>query len=72
MKNTEKVLYYCERKWQTRVGLIGLTNFEADQLPMFQDIYKNCQTWRWYKVIEPEKDTAADKTENKNENNENN
>ncbi len=54
------------------IGLIGLTNFEADQLPMFQDIYKNCQTWRWYKVIEPEKDAAADKTENKNENNENN
>ena len=52
--------------------MIGLTNFEADQLPMFQDIYKNCQTWRWYKVIEPEKDAAADKTENKNENNENN
>ena len=39
---------------------------------MFQDIYKNCQTWRWYKVIEQEKDAAADKTENKNENNENN
>lgn len=30
MKNTEKVLYYCERKWQTReeskAALVGLLN----------------------------------------------
>ena len=24
MKNTEKVLYYCERKWQTREETAGL------------------------------------------------
>ena len=51
------------------IGLIGLTNFEADQLPMFQDIYKNCQTWRWSKVIEPEKETESGQNDNKNQNN---
>ena len=28
-------------------GLIGLSTFEAGKLPLFNDIYRNCQTWSW-------------------------
>ncbi len=41
----DEVPYYslCYRK----MGLVGLATFEAKQLPMFNDIYKNCDTWSW-------------------------
>ena len=45
------------------------TKAEAAQLPLFHDIYKNCQTWRWSKVIEPEKETETGQNDNKNQNN---
>ena len=51
------------------VGLVGVPYFEAEQLPLFHDIYKNCQTWRWSKVIEPEKETETGQNDNKNQNN---
>ena len=51
------------------VGLVGVPYFEAAQLPLFHDIYKNCQTWRWSKVIEPEKETETGQNDNKNQNN---
>ena len=41
----DEIPYYslCYRK----MGLVGLSTFEADQLPMFNDIYRNCNTWSW-------------------------
>ncbi len=42
-------------------GLIGVTTFKAEALPMFNDIYKNCNTWSWSKIIQsetPEEDTT--------------
>ncbi len=51
----EKVPYYplCYKK----MGLIGVDTFEAKQLPMFNDIYKNCQTWSWQKKIPLKEET---------------
>lgn len=45
----DEVPYYaiCYKK----MGLIGIETFEAEQLPMFNDIYRNCHTWSWKKVI---------------------
>lgn len=43
-------------------GLIGVTTFKAEALPMFNDIYKNCNTWSWSKIVQPdttEEDPAA-------------
>lgn len=41
----DEVPYYalCYKK----MGLIGVETFEAQSLPMFNDIYKNCSTWSW-------------------------
>lgn len=49
----EELPYYslCYKK----MGLVGIDTFEAEQLPMFNDIYKNCNTWSWKKVIKEEK-----------------
>ena len=35
-----------------KMSLIGLETFEAPELPMFNNIYMNCDTWSWSKVIE--------------------
>lgn len=50
------------------MGLIGVTTFKAERLPMFQDIYKNCNTWSWSKVIKPEdpEEQPADTEKTKN------
>jgi len=49
-KMMEVLPYYpiCYKK----MSLIGLPAFEADILPMFNDIYKNCSTWSWSTVKE--------------------
>ena len=49
-KMMEVLPYYpiCYRK----MSLIGVNTFEADKLPMFNDIYRNCSTWRWSTVKE--------------------
>ena len=46
----DELPYYplCYKK----MSLIGLQTFEADKLPMFNNIYMNCETWSWSKVIE--------------------
>jgi len=46
----DELPYYtlCYRK----VGLVGVEYFEADKLPTFDDIYKNCNTWSWKKIKE--------------------
>lgn len=33
------------------MGLIGVDTFEAKELPVFNDIFKNCNTWTWKKKI---------------------
>ncbi len=45
----DEMPYYaiCYKK----IGLVGVSTFEAEELPMFNDIYKNCETWSW-KVAE--------------------
>lgn len=30
-----------------KMGLVGISTFTAENLPMFNDIYKNCETWSW-------------------------
>lgn len=46
----DELPYYtlCYRK----MGLVGVEYFEADKLPTFDDIYKNCNTWSWKKIKE--------------------
>lgn len=45
----EEMPYYalCYKQ----MGLVGISTFTAEELPMFNDIYKNCRTWGW-KVVE--------------------
>lgn len=46
----EELPYYplCYKK----MGLIGHSTLEASKLPMFNNIYKNIDTWHWEKTIE--------------------
>ena len=41
----DEMPYYalCYKK----MGLIGASGFEAEKLPTFNNIYKNCNTWTW-------------------------
>lgn len=45
----DEMPYYalCYKK----MGLVGISTFTAEKLPMFNNIYKNCETWSW-KAIE--------------------
>lgn len=45
----DELPYYplCYRK----MSLIGLPTFEAERLPMFNNIYMNIDTWKWSKII---------------------
>ena len=45
----DEAQYYtlCYKK----MGLIGVDTFEAKELPVFNDIFKNCNTWTWKKKI---------------------
>jgi peptide/nickel transport system substrate-binding protein len=45
----DEMPYYplCYKK----IGLVGVETFEAQLLPTFFNIYKNCNTWSWKKVI---------------------
>ena len=45
----DEAQYYtlCYKK----MGLIGVDTFEANELPVFNDIFKNCNTWTWKKKI---------------------
>jgi len=46
----DELPYYalCYKK----MSIIGLPTFEAEKMPMFNNIYMNCDTWSWSKVIE--------------------
>ena len=46
----DELPYYtlCYKK----MSLIGTSTFEADKMPMFNNIYKNCDTWRWTLIEE--------------------
>ena len=37
-----------------KMGLIGTGTFEAKELPMHNNIYKNIDTWNWSKIIKEE------------------
>lgn len=51
----DELPYYplCYKK----MSLIGVKTFTADKIPMFNNIYKNCDTWRW--SIEVEKNNQS-------------
>ena len=53
-KMMDELPYYpvCYKK----MSLIGLPSFEADKLPMFNNIYKNCSSWKWSIVSEKNND----------------
>ena len=46
----DELPYYplCYKK----MSLIGVKTFIADKMPMFNNIYKNCDTWRWSVIVE--------------------
>ena len=46
----DELPYYplCYKK----MSLIGVKTFKADKMPMFNDIYKNCDTWSWTVIAE--------------------
>ena len=39
-----------------KMSLIGVSTFEAESLPMFNNIYKNCSTWAWSIIKEKNND----------------
>ena len=39
-----------------KISLIGVSTFEAESLPMFNNIYKNCGTWTWSIIKEKNND----------------
>ncbi len=51
----DEMPYYalCYKK----MGLIGISGFTAEKLPMFNDIYKNCDTWSWKVEVKQTKNT---------------
>ncbi|MGN1413645.1 MAG: ABC transporter substrate-binding protein [Anaerovoracaceae bacterium] len=50
--------YYslCYRK----IGLVGVQGFSASELPMFNDHYKNIETWSWSYMVETEGTSESD------------
>ncbi len=59
----EELPYYslCYRK----IGLVGVQGFAASELPMFNDYYKNIETWSWSYMVETGDDSESeDDTEN--------
>lgn len=51
----DELPYYplCYKK----MSLIGVKTFRAEEMPMFNNIYKNCDTWSWSVIIEKNNDT---------------
>ncbi len=45
----EELPYYalCYKK----MGLVGISTFTAEELPTFNNIYKNCNTWSWKEIV---------------------
>ena len=57
----DEMPYYalCYKK----MGLVGISTFTAEQLPTFENIYKNCNTWSWKEIIKDEEEVLDAKTE---------
>ena len=51
----DEMPYYtlCYKK----LGLVGISTFAAEQLPTFENIYKNCNTWSWKEIVKDESST---------------
>lgn len=59
----EELPYYslCYKK----IGLVGVQGFTASSLPVFNDHYKNIETWSWSYMVETEDNSKSeDETEN--------
>lgn len=50
----EELPYYslCYKK----IGLVGIDGFEAEKMPMFNDYYRNIDTWSWTYAVTTEDD----------------
>ena len=57
----DEMPYYalCYKK----MGLVGISTFTAEQLPTFENIYKNCNTWSWKEIIKDEEEVSDAKSE---------
>ena len=57
----DEMPYYtlCYKK----MGLVGISTFTAEQLPTFENIYKNCNTWSWKEIINDDDDDTDAKSE---------
>ncbi|MCI8608494.1 MAG: ABC transporter substrate-binding protein [Firmicutes bacterium] len=60
----EELPYYslCYKK----IGLVGVSGFTASKAPMFNDHYKNCETWAWTYAVEAREANGEEDSE-KNE-----
>ena len=58
---SDELPYYplCYRK----MSLIGIETFQAEMLPMFNNIYYGCDTWSWSKVIDESADAETSQAE---------
>lgn len=63
----EELPYYslCYKK----IGLVGVQGFTAAETPMFNDHYKNCETWSWTYVKATEEENSDENSEEKSEEN---
>lgn len=54
----DELPYYslCYRK----IGLVGVQGFTAAQVPMFNDYYKNINTWKWTYMVETGESSEKD------------
>ena len=70
----DELPYYslCYKK----IGLVGVQGFSAGSLPMFNDYYKNIETWSWSYIItsntEAEEESSSEKSVSSDENTEKN
>ena len=46
-----------------QIGLVGIQGFTAEKLPMFNDPYKNCETWFWEYPVEVREETRDEGAE---------
>lgn len=56
----EELPYYplCYKK----MSIIGVDTFEAEKMPMFNNIYKNCHTWSWSIISEKNNESEEKNT----------
>lgn len=44
------------------MSIIGVDTFEAEKMPMFNNIYKNCHTWSWSIISEKNNESEEKNT----------